>query len=306
MIVSGAIVAFAPNFAAFMVGRALLGICIGGFWSMSTATMMRLVPEENVPRALAVLNGGNALATTVAAPLGSFLGAYVGWRGAFFCVVPLAAVTFAWQLVSMPSMPPDERVSAVNVFRVLRRPQVPYGMLAIMFLFMGQFALFTYLRPFLETVTRVNVSALSLILLILGVAGLVGTYLIGAMLRTRLYSVLIAIPLAMASIAIALITLGRWPLASAMLLGCWGLVGTPAPVGWGTWLSKTLPRDAEAGGGLMVAVIQLAITLGATLGGVLFDTSGFRSTFALSAAMLFASALFAFFAWPGRVSRIAA
>jgi predicted MFS family arabinose efflux permease len=56
----------------------------------------------------------------------------------------------------------------------------------------------------------------------------------------------------------------------------------------------------------MVAVIQLAITLGATLGGVLFDTSGFRSTFALSAAMLFASALFAFFAWPGRVSRIAA
>jgi predicted MFS family arabinose efflux permease len=172
-----------------------------------------------------------------------------------------------------------------------------------MFLFMGQFALFTYLRPFLETVTRVNVSALSLILLILGVAGLVGTYLIGVMLRTRLYSVLIAIPLAMASIAIALITLGRWPLASAMLLGCWGLVGTPAPVGWGTWLSKTLPRDAEAGGGLMVAVIQLAITLGATLGGFLFDTSGFRSTFALSAAMLFASALFAFFAWPGRVSR---
>jgi predicted MFS family arabinose efflux permease len=175
-------------------------------------------------------------------------------------------------------------------------------MLAIMFLFMGQFALFTYLRPFLETVTRVNVSTLSLILLILGVAGLVGTYLIGAILKTRLYSVLIAIPLAMASIAVALIALGHWPLASAILLGGWGLVGTPAPVGWGTWLSKTLPRDAEAGGGLMVAVIQLAITLGATLGGSLFDTGGFRSTFALSAAMLCASALFAFFAWRGRVA----
>jgi predicted MFS family arabinose efflux permease len=71
MIVSGAIVAFAPNFAALMAGRALLGICIGGFWSVSTATVMRSVPEESVPRALAVLNGGNALATTVAAPLGT-------------------------------------------------------------------------------------------------------------------------------------------------------------------------------------------------------------------------------------------
>ena len=306
MIASGTIVAFASNFAVLMAGRALLGICIGGFWSMTTATVMRLVPKESVPRALAVLNGGNALATTVAAPLGSFLGAYVGWRGAFFCVVPLAAVTFVWQLVSMPSMPPQIRAGAANVFTVLRRPQVPYGMLAIMFLFMGQFALFTYLRPFLETVTRVNVSTLSLNLLALGLAGLVGTYLIGAMLKRRLYGVLIAIPLAMAAIAVALIAFGRWPLGTALLLGGWGLVGTPAPVGWGTWLSKTLPRDAEAGGGLMVAVIQLAVTLGATLGGFLFDLSGFRSTFGLSAAMLCASALLAFLASRGRLPRIPA
>ena len=100
MIASGVIVAFAPNYPVFMVGRALIGVVIGGFWSMSTATVMRLVPEQDVPRALALLNGGNALATTIAAPLGSFLGQYIGWRGAFFCVVPLAVVTLAWQFVS--------------------------------------------------------------------------------------------------------------------------------------------------------------------------------------------------------------
>src|SRR3954471_9562400 len=69
MLASGLVVAFAPNFAVLMAGRALLGVVIGGFWSMSTATVMRLVPDEAVPRALALLNGGNALATTVAAPL---------------------------------------------------------------------------------------------------------------------------------------------------------------------------------------------------------------------------------------------
>jgi predicted MFS family arabinose efflux permease len=56
----------------------------------------------------------------------------------------------------------------------------------------------------------------------------------------------------------------------------------------------------------MVAVIQLAITLGATLGGFLFDLSGFRSTFGLSAAMLCASALLAFLAWRARLPRIPA
>src|SRR4051812_37741000 len=64
MIASGVMVAFAPTYAVFMAGRALLGVVIGGFWSMSTATVMRLVPEGEVPRALALLNGGNAMATT--------------------------------------------------------------------------------------------------------------------------------------------------------------------------------------------------------------------------------------------------
>src|SRR5829696_542545 len=186
MLVSGVIVALAPNFSVLMVGRALLGVVIGGFWSMSTATVMRLVPQRDVPRALALLNGGNALATTIAAPLGSFLGQYIGWRGAFFAVVPLAALTLGWLFVSLPSMPAN-RASGGSVFRVLRRRTVPLGMAAVSLLFLGQFALFTYLRPFLETVTGVGVSTLSLLLLLMGGAGLVGTWLIGVLLRTRLH-----------------------------------------------------------------------------------------------------------------------
>lgn len=65
-------------------------------------------------------------------------------------------------------------------------------------------------------------------------------------------------------------------------MGLWGLVATPAPVAWSTWLTKTLPQDAEAGGGLMVAIIQLAITLGATIGGLLFDWQGYQATFILN------------------------
>ncbi len=293
MIVSGAIVAFAPNYEIFMVGRALLGVVIGGFWSMSTATVMRLVSEDAVPRALALLNGGNALATTIAAPLGSYLGQYIGWRGAFFCVVPLAAVTLAWQFMTLPSMPSRERASGVAAFKVLRRPQVPLGMLAVALFFMGQFALFTYLRPFLETVTAVDVTTLSLMLLGLGVAGLAGTYAIGIALKHSLYGLLISMPLAMAAIAGGLVAASASALGVAILLMMWGLVGTAAPVAWWTWVSRALPDEAEAGGGLMVAVVQLAITLGAAFGGMLFDAWGYQATFLASAALLMSSSLVA-------------
>ncbi|BAU88803.1 major facilitator superfamily protein [Methylorubrum populi] len=291
MLVSGLVVAFAPNAVIFLGGRALVGMVIGGFWSLSAATVMRLVPAKDVPRGLAILNGGNALATTIAAPLGSFLGQYIGWRGAFFCVVPVAAITFAWLFLTLPAMPNRTRADAFATFKVLQRPLVPLGMAAAALFFLGQFALFTYLRPFLETVTRVDVSTLSALLLVLGVAGLVGTSLIGRVLQAWFHSALVAMPLAMALLAAGLIALGPSLPAVAVLLALWGLIGTAAPVGWWTWVSKALPDEAEAGGGLMVAVVQLAITGGAAFGGLLFDHGGYRTTFTFGALVLVACAI---------------
>lgn len=295
MAMSGMIISLSSSYLVYMVGRALIGIAIGGFWSMSAATAIRLVPQRLVPRALAIFNGGNALATVVAAPLGSYLGATIGWRGAFFCLLPVAIVAFIWQWFSLPSMAADKgRQSRGSIFRLFSYPGVPTGLLACGLFFMGQFALFTYLRPFLETVTRVDVSTLTLILLIIGVAGFIGTLVIGAFLKAGFYPTLIAIPLLMASIAGMLILVGHSVWVVAPLLGIWGLIATAAPTGWWAWVARTLPNDAEAGGGLMVAAIQLAIALGSTAGGFAFDHLGWQSTFALSGGLLLIAAALTF------------
>lgn len=291
MLVSGAMVAFAPNFGVFMAGRALVGVVIGGFWSMSTATIMRLVPPPDVPRALALLNGGNALATTIAAPLGSFLGQFIGWRWTFFMVVPLAALTFAWKWLALPAMPSDRQAKPALTLALLARADVRRGMAAVALLFAGQFAVFTYLRPFLEQHVHVGVSLLSLILLGMGIAGVLGNGLIGRLVAHSLAQALILPPLALALIAALLIAVGTHAPLAAVLLALWGLTGTPAPVAWWTWMARTLPDDAEAAGGLMVAVIQLAITLGAAGGGLLFDAFGFAAAFLAGALLLVGSAL---------------
>jgi len=296
MIVSGTVVAFAPTYWVFMIGRALIGVAIGGFWSLSAATAMRLVPNDQIARAMAVVNGGNALATVIAAPLGSFLGSLIGWRGAFMCVIPVAVAASIWLLISLPPMKSQSNPGTGNVFRLMKSLPVALGMAAVSVFFMGQFMLFTYLRPFLETVTHVSVSMLSLMLLVLGLAGLAGTFLIEAFLKNDLHRPLIFIPILMAVIALALVSFGSSVATTTVLLGLWGLVATAAPVGWWTWLARTLPEDAEAGGGLMVAIIQLAIASGATVGGLVFDSNVYRATFELSATLLGVAAVLAFVA----------
>lgn len=296
MILSGTVVALAPNYWVFMIGRALIGVAIGGFWSLSAATAMRLVPDDQITRAMAIVNGGNALATVIAAPLGSFLGALIGWRGAFLCVIPVAIVACVWLLLSLPPMKSQRGSGTGNVFKLMNRTPVALGMVAVSVFFMGQFMLFTYLRPFLETVTHVSVSMLSLDLLVLGIAGFAGTFLIEAFLKNGLHRTLIVIPILMAVIALALVSFGSSAATTTVLLGLWGLVATAAPVGWWTWLARTLPDAAEAGGGLMVAIIQLAIASGATVGGLVFDLSGYRATFELSATVLGVAAVLALLA----------
>ena len=296
MIVSGTIVALAPGYPSFMIGRALIGIAIGGFWSLSAATAMRLVAPDQVSRALAMVNGGNALATVIAAPAGAFLGSLIGWRGAFFCVVPVAALAAVWLMISLPSFKAERKAGGANALQLMRQPPVALGMIAVSVFFMGQFMLFTYLRPFLEGVTGVSVSTLSLMLLGLGLAGFIGTFVIERFMGRGLYRTLTVIPLIMAGIALALVNFGESAMLTAVLLGLWGLVATAAPVGWWTWLAQTLPDDAEAGGGMLVAIVQLAIAGGAIVGGLAFDLSGYKATFELSAAVLVVASVLAWLA----------
>lgn len=165
LIVSGLCVTFAPNYLMFMVGRALIGISIGGFWSLSTAILARLVRGPDLPKAIALLQGGTAFASVIAAPLGAFLGGVIRWRGAFFIVVPIGVAGLVWQLVVLPRMPPARDVSMHRMFGLLRGRAFAVGMVATTLASMGQFALFTYLRPYLEDVTGLEVNALSLVLL---------------------------------------------------------------------------------------------------------------------------------------------
>jgi len=279
MLASLVLIAEAQNFAMLMAARALLGITIGGFWSLATATIMRLVPEDSVPKALGVLYTGNAVATAIAAPIGSYLGGIIGWRGVFWVITPIAALNLVWQCISLPAIPPQTLNPVGKLFELLKRRNVAFAMLGVMLTFAGAFATFTYLRPFLESYTRVNVPQLSLLLLGLGMAGFVGTYGASALLGRHLYRLMSGLPLALGAVTIGLLAVGHdfWPVALALI--AWGTLNSAIPVAWSTWLAKGIRDEPESGGGLMVAAIQLSIMLGAAFGGLLLDHISVAATF---------------------------
>ena len=174
-----------------------------------------------------------------------------------------------------------------------------------MLVFTGHFAFFTYLRPFLEFTTGSSVAMISGVLLGFGVANLIGTMLSGFMLERSLRATLAAMPLVMAIFAASLATSNGALSIDLALITLWGMAFGAVPVAWSTWLTRTVPDEAESAGGLLVAAVQVAITVGAAGGGAIYDFKGATAVFGACSVVLVIAALMALFAVPTRADETA-
>ncbi|EMM2470705.1 purine ribonucleoside efflux pump NepI [Raoultella ornithinolytica] len=289
--VSCLLVSFANSFALLLVGRACLGLALGGFWAMSASLTMRLVPMRVVPKALSVIFGAVSIALVIAAPLGSFLGGVIGWRNVFNAAAVMGVLCTLWVLKVLPSLPGEAPHQQQNMFGLLKRPGVMAGMCAIFMAFAGQFAFFTYIRPVYMTLAGFDVDGLTLVLLSFGIASFIGTSLSSVILRRSVKAALTAAPLVLATSATVLVLWGESQVVASAVAIIWGFAFALIPVGWSTWITRSLSDQAEKAGSIQVAVIQLANTCGAAVGGVALDHLGLLSPLVISGALMLLTGL---------------
>ncbi|ATM23646.1 purine ribonucleoside efflux pump NepI [Raoultella ornithinolytica] len=289
--VSCLLVSFANSFALLLVGRACLGLALGGFWAMSASLTMRLVPMRVVPKALSVIFGAVSIALVIAAPLGSFLGGVIGWRNVFNAAAVMGLLCTLWVLKVLPSLPGEAPHQQQNMFGLLKRPGVMAGMCAIFMAFAGQFAFFTYIRPVYMTLAGFDVDGLTLVLLSFGIASFIGTSLSSVILRRSVKAALTAAPLVLATSATVLVLWGESQVVASAVAIIWGFAFALIPVGWSTWITRSLSDQAEKAGSIQVAVIQLANTCGAAVGGVALDHLGLLSPLVISGALMLLTGL---------------
>ncbi len=292
MIASNLLVACSSSLTVLLIMRILLGIALGGFWSMAAAVAMRLVPARLVPRALSFIFSGIAVGTVVSVPLGTYLGGLYGWRSAFVAATAVGVLTLIVQLFTLPRMAARKTVRTASVTELLRRPGIAPGMMGCVLAHTGQYALFTYIRPALESVTHSDVNGLSLILLGFGAANFVGTLLAGWLMERSLRATLVLMPATVGVAALFMIWLPVQMTGMIFLIVLWGLAFGGVPVAWSNWVARAVPDQAETAGGMVVASVQSSIAAGAAVGGLMFGFSGVAGVFLTAGGMMLLAALF--------------
>ena len=274
LIVSNALAITANSLATLLVSRVLLGMALGGFWAMSGALALRLVPAPLFARAMAVILTGVSVATVCAAPLGAWMGSLWGWRSAFVAAEAVGLLALAAQVLSLPALPPRDHTDLRVLGALLRRPGVRVALLAVLLVISGHFAGFTYLRPLMEDVAHLSVGAVSAVLLGYGIGGFFGNLVGGVMAERSERRAIVAGAAVIVVLAASLLLAGRSPTVTAVAVVLWGFAFGAFPVGFQTWIVRAAPDQTEGAGGLLVAAFQIAIASGALAGGLLVDRVG--------------------------------
>lgn len=295
---SNLLVATAQGFTQLLAGRVLLGVAVGGFWTIAGALGARLRPGSEGVRANALVLAGVSLGTVAGVPVGALISDLFHWRWSFGLAGGLTALSILAVLRLVPPLPAQARQGVREMGRVLKSRATGAALVAAMLIFVGQFAAYTYIGPFLHASIGIAGQRLGLVLLAYGGAGflgnLAGGWLAGSDARRAAMTTAALLGFAL----LALPAAGAWPWVSIALVVLWGVGFGMLPISLQSWLFSTAPQRIESIQAIFVSVAQTAIGAGALVGGLLVDhSSAAMALYAGAAAALATLALIGAHGW---------
>ena len=267
----------APNFPVLLLGRALFGIGIGGFWAIGAGLGGRLVPTESAGKATSIIFAGVSIGMLVGGSAGALIGELFGWRSAFGASLVLSLLSLAAQVIYLPALRVNEGVTVRGLFAITRTRDGRMGLSAMLLALVGQFATYTYITPLLARDAGFDGKTISLILLGYTVVGMLGNFAGGAIAGRRLKSTLAATILFCALPAALLPFAASAHTELLLLLATWGIAYGAMPVALQMWMARSAPKASEGAMALFVANFQISIALGSFLGGLVVDYQGLRT-----------------------------
>ncbi|WP_441339377.1 MFS transporter [Paenibacillus sp. 7523-1] len=271
-LVFNTITALSSNYVLTLVVRFFAGVSAGVLWGMTAGYARRMVPDSLKGRAMAVAMIGTPLALALGVPVGTFFGAYTGWRFIFGAVSLLAVVLIGWVLWKVPDYagePAGDQLPSLKVFLI---PGVRPILFVVLAWVLTHNILYTYIAPYLaETAFAQRVD---LVLLIFGITSVVGIWVIG-MLIDRFLRILVLISIT--GFALASVSLGigmNQPAIIILGVSVWGLTFGGAATLLQTAIAQAGGRSADIAQSMLVTAWNIAIGGGGIIGGFLLELFG--------------------------------
>lgn len=280
------------NFTLLLITRALPAFLHPVYVSMAFTVAAASVSKEKAPKAVAKVFIGVSAGMVLGVPVTSYIASEVSFTMGMMFFTVVNALVFVATLLFVPSMPVKEKLSYGAQLNVLKKKIIWYSIMAVTSINGALFGFFSYMSDYLRTVTEVSYSVISILLLIYGLANIIGNVIAGKQLATNPIRSMIFIPFALFTFYICIFILGEWLAAMTVIILILGILAGYGQNTMQYMITEAAPEAPDFANGLFLLSANLGTTVGAAACGAFitfFDTrySVIGSLLFLAASIVF-------------------
>lgn len=266
--ISNIIVAYSSSFNMILSARIIGAIAHGSFWALIGAVAYSLVPKHKLGLATSIIFSGVSVASILGVPLASYLTQLSSWRLAFEFLGLLSFIVCILILLFVPKIPDQAPLASGFFKKVLQHSTLNRLFILTALIISSHFAAFTFIEPFLSQIAQLESGQITLLLLVFGLAGLIGNILAGKLIDRHLHTIILISLVFISGSVFAFGYLGYQVTLSIAIvfLALWGVSIASIFVGLQTWVLKQAEDLASAASAIYVAVFNASIGLGALIG----------------------------------------
>lgn len=262
----------APSYGVLMASRIGVACTHAIFWSIASPVAIRLVNEEHRSFALSMVVTGTSIATIAGLPLGRLVGQYMGWRVTFLIVGIIAFAVLVYMAFVFPKIASGEQFHVKDLPALLKNPVLICLYVQTILFVLGYYTVYSYIEPFMQQVAKLQNNVITIVLLIFGATGLLGSYLFSKLYDRHRFAFIGTVMATLLAWLLLLLPASKSLATMVILCAFWGITAMAFNV---TTQSEVIRSVDEKSSAVATAIysglFNLGIGGGSWVGGIVCD-----------------------------------
>ncbi|MFZ4860863.1 MFS transporter [Sphingobacterium sp. Mn56C] len=286
-VISNILSSFATNFTVLIISRIIPAIFYPAFWAIALTLGMKQVAQKDIPKAISGVMMGLSIATVVGVPLTTYFADLFNWKASFIMAGFINLIAFFSLLFAVPSTPVIKQKSTQQNLSILKEPFVWINYLYVLLSISGMFATYSYLADYFTTITKMSGAQVSLVLLIFGVAGIFGNWIVGKLISRNVKLGFRFFPIILILVELLAYFFGDFFIPMVFIIFLWGFIHTAGFLIGNTRGAYKIPRDTlEFTNSFVSSFFNLGVTCGTMAAGLVIKSVGVHHIIWISAVFL--------------------